>query len=275
MELDISKEDCRLSGVYFMIKNSITHKLKNLYQGGGGGGWKSFCEFEDRVSLPSKDVWHISRPHVLSGVHTEPSHAHVDHRVEVVGHLLVRPEVCLGSEQDVVEADEVTVSDLIDVTVVVDAAVGRWALSTRNIEIVTAVRYLRVVIVSCRVRGENVSSVNRDKLTLWCKEPFLFDISVYSAICLSLPTKLIFCKCCNLLCNFVPIHCNAVVTPLPKAASYEPRIAILGIWGDTWLTRGKYSIYVTVRGSYGALKGSTWRLLESGREISKCSNSAT
>ena len=26
---------------------------------------------------------------------------------------------------------------------------------------------------------------------------------------------------------------NAVVTPLRKAASYEPRIAILGIWGDT------------------------------------------
>ena len=45
----------------------------------------------------------------------------------------------------------------------------------------------------------------------------------------------------------------AVVTPLRKAASYEPRIAILGIWGDiyTWLTRGKYGIYVAVRGSYG------------------------
>ena len=26
---------------------------------------------------------------------------------------------------------------------------------------------------------------------------------------------------------------NAVVTPLRKAGSYEPRIAILGIWGDT------------------------------------------
>ena len=51
---------------------------------------------------------------------------------------------------------------------------------------------------------------------------------------------------------------NAVVTPLRKAASYEPRIifiAILGIWGDTWLTRGKYGIYVAVRGSYGALNG--------------------
>ena len=53
----------------------------------------------------------------------------------------------------------------------------------------------------------------------------------------------------------------AVVTPLRKAASYEPRISILGIWGDTWLTRGKYGIYVAVRGSYGALTGSTWRLL--------------
>ena len=49
----------------------------------------------------------------------------------------------------------------------------------------------------------------------------------------------------------------AVVTPLRKAASYEPRIAILGIWGDTWLTRGNYGIYVAVRGSYGALTGST------------------
>ena len=50
---------------------------------------------------------------------------------------------------------------------------------------------------------------------------------------------------------------NAVVTPVRKAASYEPRIAILGIWGDTWLARGKYGIYVAVRGSYGALTGST------------------
>ena len=43
----------------------------------------------------------------------------------------------------------------------------------------------------------------------------------------------------------------AVVTPLHKAASYEPRIAILGILGDTWLTLGKYGMYVAVRGSYG------------------------
>ena len=54
----------------------------------------------------------------------------------------------------------------------------------------------------------------------------------------------------------------AVVTPMRKAASYEPRIVILGIWGDTWLTRGKYGIYVAVRGGYGGLTGSTWRLLE-------------
>ena len=41
----------------------------------------------------------------------------------------------------------------------------------------------------------------------------------------------------------------AVVTPLRNAASHEQRIAILGIWGDTWLTRGKYGIYVVVTGS--------------------------
>ena len=68
---------------------------------------------------------------------------------------------------------------------------------------------------------------------------------------------------------------NAVVTPLRKAASYEPRIAILGIWGDTWLTRGKYGIYVAVRGSYEALTGSTWRLLESGKKFQNVQNSAT
>ena len=55
---------------------------------------------------------------------------------------------------------------------------------------------------------------------------------------------------------------NAVVTPLRKAASYEPRIAIFGIWGDTWLTRGKYGIYVAVRGSYGALlRDAFWKVL--------------
>ena len=43
----------------------------------------------------------------------------------------------------------------------------------------------------------------------------------------------------------------AVVTPLRKSRLvYEPRIAILGVWGDTWLTRGKYVIYVAVRGRF-------------------------
>ena len=46
---------------------------------------------------------------------------------------------------------------------------------------------------------------------------------------------------------------NAMVTPLRKVTLYEPRIAILGIFGDTWLTRGKYDIYVVVTGS-------TWHL---------------
>ena len=36
---------------------------------------------------------------------------------------------------------------------------------------------------------------------------------------------------------------NVEVTPLRSAASYEPRIAILGIWGDTWLTCGTYGIF--------------------------------
>ena len=63
-----------------------------------------------------------------------------------------------------------------------------------------------------------------------------------------------------ILCLFSKPY--AVVTPLRKAASYEPRIAILGIWSDTWVTRGKYGIYVVERGSYGALTESTWRLGE-------------
>ena len=64
---------------------------------------------------------------------------------------------------------------------------------------------------------------------------------------------------------------NAVVTPLRKAALYEPRIEIGGIWGDMWLTRGKYGIYVTVRGSYGVYvtPSGKWR------SISKCHVSYT
>ena len=56
-----------------------------------------------------------------------------------------------------------------------------------------------------------------------------------------------------------------MVTPLRKAASYEQRIAILGIWGDTWLTRGKYGIYVVVTGPLRGMPSGKWR------EISKCS----
>ena len=62
-------------------------------------------------------------------------------------------------------------------------------------------------------------------------------------------------------------YSNAVVTPLHKSASYEPRIAIFGIWGDTWLTRDKYGIYVAVRGSYGTLAGSRNKLLVSHRNL--------
>ena len=43
----------------------------------------------------------------------------------------------------------------------------------------------------------------------------------------------------------VIITSYAVVTPLRKAASYEPRIAILGIWGDTWLTPRKGPVTTT------------------------------
>ena len=53
---------------------------------------------------------------------------------------------------------------------------------------------------------------------------------------------------------------NAVVKPLRKVASYEPRIAILGIWGDTWLTRGKYGIYVVVTGPLRGLRDAFWKV---------------
>ena len=69
-------------------------------------------------------------------------------------------------------------------------------------------------------------------------------------------TKVVLLGChhLGLNVNWCLISYYAVVTPLRKAASYEPRIAILGIWGDTWLTRGKYGIYVAVRGSCGGLR---------------------
>ena len=58
-------------------------------------------------------------------------------------------------------------------------------------------------------------------------------------------------------------HIDAVVTPLRKAASYEPRIAILGIWGDTWLTRGKLVEsmwqYVVVTGALRGLRDAFWK----------------
>ena len=52
-----------------------------------------------------------------------------------------------------------------------------------------------------------------------------------------------------------------MVTPLRKAAWYESRIAILGIWGDTWLTRGKYGIYVVVTGPLRDLRDAIWKVL--------------
>ena len=61
---------------------------------------------------------------MLGGIDAETSDTHVDQFIEVVGHLHVRPVVRLASEQQVVEADEVTVPHLIYVTVVVDSAIG-------------------------------------------------------------------------------------------------------------------------------------------------------
>ena len=79
----------------------------------------------------------------------------------------------------------------------------------------------------------------------------------------NLGVYILVCVCvCVCVCEERSYFSYAVVTPLRKAASYEPRIAILWIWGDTSLTRGKYGIYVAVRGSYEALTGSTWCLLE-------------
>ena len=47
---------------------------------------------------------------------------------------------------------------------------------------------------------------------------------------------------------------NAVVTPLRKAASYEPRIAILGIWGDTWQNTASTWQYLVVTGPLRGLR---------------------
>ena len=54
-----------------------------------------------------------------------------------------------------------------------------------------------------------------------------------------------------------------MVTPLRKAASYEPRIAILGIQGDTCLARGKYAStwqYVVVTGPLRGLRDAFCRV---------------
>ena len=42
--------------------------------------------------------------------------------------------------------------------------------------------------------------------------------------------------------------------------SKPPRIAILGIWGDTWLNRGKYGIYVTVAVYAVFLRDAFWKV---------------
>ena len=71
-----------------------------------------------------------------------------------------------------------------------------------------------------------------------------------------------------MLCVQIRIMCDsgnqtyAVVTPLRKAASYEPRIAILGIWGDTWqLVASTASTwqYVLVTGTLRGLRDAFWK----------------
>ena len=90
-------------------------------------------------------------------------------------------------------------------------------------------------------RGANVT---------WCDMPFRVHLEVGGHGWVA--------HTCVRVTSHGPItHYNAVVTPVRKATSYEPRIAVLGMWGDTWLTRGKYGIYMAVRGSYVALTGST------------------
>ena len=58
--------------------------------------------------------------------------------------------------------------------------------------------------------------------------------------------------------NQKPSHYTLTLMPWSHLCVKPPRMShVFGIWGDTWLTRGKYGIYVAVRGSYGALTGST------------------
>ena len=63
----------------------------------------------------------ISRPHVLAGINTESFNSDVDHIVEIRRDLL--PHVLLAAVQ-VVEADQVAVTDLLRVAVVLNLAVG-------------------------------------------------------------------------------------------------------------------------------------------------------
>ena len=63
---------------------------------------------------------------------------------------------------------------------------------------------------------------------------------------------------------------NAVVTPVRKAASYEPRIAMLGIWGDTWLTRGKCGIYVVVTGALRGLRDAFYHVKSALSTVLSC-----
>ena len=52
------------------------------------------------------------------------------------------------------------------------------------------------------------------------------------------------------------VYYYTVVTPLRKAASYEPRIAILGIWGDTWQIR---HLRVVVTRPLRGLRDAFWK----------------
>ena len=65
----------------------------------------------------------------------------------------------------------------------------------------------------------------------------------------------VFKKSKPVRCDLIPsskVLTNAVVTPLRKAASYEPRYSHFRDLGwYTWQTRGKDGTYVAVRGRYG------------------------
>ena len=64
------------------------------------------------------------------------------------------------------------------------------------------------------------------------------------------------CKCHV----WTPFKCLPydVVTPLRKVVSIEPRVAILGIWGDTWLTASTWQ-YVVVTVPLQGLRDVFWK----------------